>query len=189
MSDLNAVTDAAEPGPPRQLAFWTDLLQRAGRWICADAGARPAAPGVQRTSFYTEQLLAVVPTLALAISSITVEVQAGSGSDWTCAAARHWASAAISRCATSSPMGPIASLPIEGILGSAVLILLVLEATPRARPAACWSSSICYLGHVFIGPAYAGRFLPDARVAGADAGLSRSRYQRHRSARSCRSRC
>jgi len=34
----------------------------------------------------------------------------------------------------------IALLPLEGVIGSAVLILLVLEAT-AAPPAACWSAS------------------------------------------------
>ena len=101
-------------------------------------------------AFYTEQLLAVCLGLALALSFISAKF------------ARAWvgfacAAAAVGICGYIAvryePLTvSIASLPIEGIIGSAILILLVLEATRRTAGGVLVAIILIISAYVFIGP-------------------------------------
>jgi TRAP transporter 4TM/12TM fusion protein len=157
VSELHAVTDAAEPVSAASPAITraTDILQ-ALLLICVVGWVLDLPRRLLGTSFYTEQLLAVCLGLALAISFINSKFkQAWAG--WTCAAA------AIAICGYIAvryePLTvSIASLPIEGILGSAVLILLVLEATRRSAGGVLVIIILVISAYVFIGPHMPGDF-------------------------------
>ena len=83
----------------------------------------------------------------------------------------------------------IAMLPLEGIIGSAILVLLVLEATRRTAGATLVGIILILIVYVFIGPHLPGDFAHPAGHAGAPARLSRSRRQRHDRAAARASRC
>ena len=80
-------------------------------------------------------------------------------------------------------------LPAEGIIGSAILIVLVLEATRRTAGGVLVAIILVISAYVFIGPHMPGDFRHPRRLAGAAARLSRPRHQRHDRRRSSASRC
>src|SRR3954471_12073576 len=98
--------------------------------ICVVGWVLDAPRRLLGLSFYTEQLLAVCLGLALAISFINGKFPRR----WI-----GWTAAILSLAicgyitARYEPLTTeIAELPMEGIIGSAALILLVLEATRRS---------------------------------------------------------
>ena len=107
-------------------------------------------------SFYTEQLLAVCLGFALALSFVNAKFsRAWIG--WTCAAA------AIGICGYIAvryePLTySIALLPWEGIIGSAILVVLVLEATRRTAGGVLVVIILAIVAYVFIGPHMPGDF-------------------------------
>ena len=155
MSDMQGDLGAAPAAAPRSVSLSTDILQ--GLLLtCVVAWVLDLPRSLFGLSFYTEQLLAVCLGLSLAISFINSKFP------------RAWlgfgcAAVAILLCGyiavryeelTTS----IAALPTEGIVGSAFLILLVLEATRRTAGSALVAIILIISAYVFIGPHMPGDF-------------------------------
>ena len=157
MSELHPATDAAEPdsAASKTVTRTTDILQ-ALLLACVVGWALDLPRRAFGLSFYTEQLLAVCLGLSLALSFINMKFsQAWIG--WACAAA------AIGICGYITvryePLTySIALLPLEGIIGSAILIVLVLEATRRTAGGVLVAIILFIAAYVFIGPHMPGDF-------------------------------
>ncbi len=156
MSETAAPIETAEPPRPasRAAAFAIDLLQ-ATLIICVVGWVIDVPRRVFGLSFYTEQLLAVCLGLALALSYL------GRSRprllDWV------GAIASLSICLYITiryePLTyELALLPTEGIIGSAILILLVLEATRRTSGGVLVAIILVLVVWVFIGPYLPGDF-------------------------------
>jgi TRAP-type uncharacterized transport system fused permease subunit len=155
MSEVQAETGAAAPAAPPAVAFWTDAFQ-AAMLICVVGWVLDLPRRLFGLSFYTEQLLAVCLGLALAISFINAKFPYR----WI-----GWASAIMSLVICGyitvryEPLTlEIAELPREGIIGSALLILLVLEATRRTAGGVLVAIILVICAYVFIGPHMPGDF-------------------------------
>jgi len=158
-----AVTHEFETPPddsearPRSYAvrLWTDIFQGlliavVVLWVL-DVPRR-----VLGLSFYTEQMLAVCLGLSLALAYIGAKGGARR-LDWSAAIA------SIAICfyiaVRYEPLTyEIAQLPIEGVVGSLALILLVLEATRRTSGAVLVGIIVLLIAYVFIGPSLPGDF-------------------------------
>jgi len=144
---------AGAVSPPVRVA--TDVLQ-AILLICVVGWALDLPRRLFGLSFYTEQLLAISLGLSLAISFVNARLRPA----WL-----GWAAAAIAlgicgliavryEALTLS----IALMPAEGIAGSAILILLVLEATRRSAGGILVVIILVICAYVFIGPHMPGDF-------------------------------
>lgn len=152
---MHATTDATvKPVASPTVALWTDIFQ-AIMLICV-VGWVLDLPRRFGFSFYTEQLLAVCLGLSLAISFINLKLP----SRWLGAAG---AIASLAICGYISARyetltSEVAFLPIEGIVGSAILIVLVLEATRRTAGGVLVAIILTISAYVFIGPHMPGDF-------------------------------
>ena len=155
MSENHAIetAPAGAVSPPVRVA--TDVLQ-AILLICVVGWALDLPRRLFGLSFYTEQLLAISLGLSLAISFVNARLRPA----WL-----GWAAAAIAlgicgliavryEALTLS----IALMPAEGIAGSAILILLVLEATRRSAGGILVVIILVICAYVFIGPHMPGDF-------------------------------
>lgn len=157
MSDLHATTDTAAPNAvaSHAMRLATDILQ-ALLLGCVIGWVLDVPRRMFGISFYTEQLLAVCLGLSLAISFINSKFrQRWIG--WACAAA------ALGICGYIAiryePLTySIALLPLEGVVGSAILILLVLEATRRTAGGVLVGIILVISAYVFVGPHMPGDF-------------------------------
>ena len=157
MSETHAATDAAAPDSAASaaVAFWTDVLQ-ALLSICVVGWVLDLPRRLFGLSLYTEQMLAVCLGLSLALSFINGSFPRR----WI-----GWASAIVALviCAYIAARyekltTEIAFLPTEGVIGSAALILLVLEATRRTAGGVLVAIILMISGYVFIGPHMPGDF-------------------------------
>jgi len=147
-------TEAAAPASV-SIALATDILQ--GLLLLSVVGWVLDLPRhLFRASLYTEQLLAVCLGLGLALSFV-----AGGKRprwyDWTAAAA----SIAICLYVTARYQWlttTLVQLPTEGVVGSAVLLLLVLWATLRTAGATLVAIILVFVVYVFVGPHMPGDF-------------------------------
>ncbi|MGE0061007.1 MAG: TRAP transporter permease [Xanthobacteraceae bacterium] len=157
MSETMADTGAAGPAaaPPRPVAIAIDLLQ--GLLIACVVGWVIDLPRrLFGLAFYTEQLLAVCLGLGLALSFLTSKFPYR----WI-----GWAGAvaAVAICGFITFRYEvftyeIALLPTEGIIGSAILLLLVLEGTRRSAGGVLVVIILAICAYVFIGPYMPGDF-------------------------------
>ena len=163
MSEPQRLSEAAEQlaavSPvvvSRAVALWTDIFQ--GALILAVVVWVLDLP--QRLfglSFYTEQLLAICLGLALALSFISTRKRAPRWFDWIGA----FASLGICLYITIryAPLtNALANLPTEGIVGSAILLVLVLEATRRTSGGVLVAIILFLIAYVFVGPHLPGNF-------------------------------
>jgi TRAP transporter 4TM/12TM fusion protein len=157
VSELPAVTDAAEPGSAasRLIAACNDILQGV-LLICVIGWVLDVPRRLFGVSFYTEQLLAVCLGLSLAIAFINAKLSR----PWI-----GWAGAVIALviCAYVAARyekltTEIAFLPVEGIIGSSILVALVLEATRRTAGGVLVAIILIISAYVFIGPHMPGEF-------------------------------
>jgi TRAP transporter 4TM/12TM fusion protein len=152
---MHATADAtAKSVASPTVALWTDIFQ-ATMLICV-VGWVLDLPRRFGFSFYTEQLLAVCLGLSLAISFINTKLP----SRWLGAAG---AIVSLAICGYISARyetltSEVAFLPIEGIVGSAILIVLVLEATRRTAGGVLVVIILMISAYVFIGPHMPGDF-------------------------------
>ena len=152
MSDELGSAGAAEPGPAasRAAAVCTDVLQ-ALLLICVVGWVLDLPRRALGVSFYTEQLLAVCLGLGLALSFVARRARPPEWSDWIGAAA------SIAIClyiaVRYEPLTyELANLPLEGVIGSAILLALTLEATRRTAGATLVGIILILAAYVFIGP-------------------------------------
>jgi TRAP transporter 4TM/12TM fusion protein len=108
-------------------------------------------------AFYTEQLLAVCLGLTLALAFIATRNRRPHWVDWT-GAALSIAICGYIAARYEALTYEIAMLPIEGIVGSLILIVLVLEATRRTSGGVLVIIILALVGYVFIGPSLPGDF-------------------------------
>jgi TRAP transporter 4TM/12TM fusion protein len=150
--------DTAEAGAamPKAAALATDVLQGV-LIVCVVGWALDVPRRVLGMAFYTEQLLAVCLGLALALIFISGKGKGPRWFDWIAAVA----SLVICLYITIryEPLTlELAMLPTEGIVGSATLIVLVLEATRRTAGATLVAIILILVVYVFVGPHLPGDF-------------------------------
>jgi TRAP transporter 4TM/12TM fusion protein len=154
---MHPATDAAQQATAawKTIAFWVDVLQ-ALLLICVVGWVLDVPRRVFGLSFYTEQLLAVCLGISLALSFVSGKFP----QQWM-----GWAGAIVSlvicvyiAARYEALTTEIAQLPTEGIIGSAVLVVLVLEATRRTAGGVLVAIILVISGYVFIGPYMPGDF-------------------------------
>jgi TRAP transporter 4TM/12TM fusion protein len=140
----------SEASRSRAAAVCTDALQ-ALLLACIVGWVLDLPRRLLGVSFYTEQLLAVCLGIGLALSFISHRERAPYWLEWLGAAA------AVGICLYITiryePLTyELAMLPMEGIIGSVILILLVLIATGRTAGATLVGIILVLGAWVFIGP-------------------------------------
>ena len=150
-------TSAASPA-----ALATDILQGA-LIFCVVGWVLDMPRRLLGMSFYTEQLLAVCLGLGLALCFITTSSAIGNRTrimrwlDWFAAAASLIICGYIAYRYDALTY-EIALLPVDGVVGSAILLLLVLEATRRTSGGVLVAIILILSIYVFIGPHMPGDF-------------------------------
>ena len=145
------------PRDARAAAFVVDLCQ--GLLVAIVASWVLDLPRrVLNTSFYTEQMLTAVLGLALAITYLSARSPPR-------VRALDWLAAALSLalCGYIAVRYPVLSLeltmlPRDGVIGSAILLLLVLEGTRRLAGPVLVSIVLVMIAYAFIGPYMPGDF-------------------------------
>ena len=140
----------------RAAALCADLLQ-ALLLICVVGWVLDLPRRVLGISLYTEQLLTICLGLSLALSFIAGQRRKPPWYDWL-GAVVSLAICAYIAVRYEALTYEIAILPIEGIIGSAILILLVLEATRRTAGGVLVAIILVLAVYVFIGPYIPGDF-------------------------------
>lgn len=139
-----------EARPSRAAALFTDVLQ-ALLLVCIVGWVIDVPRRLLGVSFYTEQLLAVCLGIGLALSFVASKDRSPHVLEWAGAVA----SLAICGYVTVryEPLSyELANLPLEGIIGSALLLALVLIATQRTAGATLVGIILVLIGYVFVGP-------------------------------------
>jgi TRAP transporter 4TM/12TM fusion protein len=151
------MNDTAEPvsAVPRSITLCADALQ-ALLLICVVGWALDVPRRVFGISFYTEQLLAICLGISLALSFV-------SATFWHRWIGWMGAAASLVICAYiavryEALTYEIAMLPTEGIVGSAILVILLLEATRRTAGGVLVAIILFISAYVFIGPHMPGDF-------------------------------
>ena len=157
VSEVQAIDETAGPAPAvsRSVAVATDILQ-ALLLICVVGWVIDMPRRLLGLSLYTEQLLAVCLGLALALSFINIRFR-HAAIGWICAALAIGICGYIAVRYEELTLS-IAMLPKEGIIGSAILVLLVLEATRRSAGGVLVVIILAISAYVFIGPHMPGDF-------------------------------
>lgn len=150
--------DAAGQGSAasKTVAWCTDALQ-AVLIACVVVWVIDLPRRIFGFAFYTEQLLAVCLGLGLALTFIGDRMRPPRWFDWMAAALSI--GICIYIAIRYEPLTyEIAMLPTEGIIGSAILILLVLEATRRSAGGTLVIIILALIVYVFVGPHLPGDF-------------------------------
>jgi TRAP transporter 4TM/12TM fusion protein len=108
-------------------------------------------------ALYTEQLLAVSLGIGLALCYITRKARAPAWVDWP-AAVLSLAICLYIAVRYEALTLEIALLPVEGIVGSAILLALVIEATRRTTGGVLVVIILILTAYVFVGPHLPGEF-------------------------------
>ena len=155
MSENHAIEAAPAGAVSRPVRIATDLLQ-AVLLICVVGWALDLPRRLFGASFYTEQLLAVSLGLSLALSFISARLRPA-WLGWLAAAVALAICGYIALRYETLTLS-IALMPTDGIIGSAILILLVLEATRRSAGGILVIIILVIFAYVFIGPHMPGDF-------------------------------
>jgi TRAP transporter 4TM/12TM fusion protein len=157
VSEAQHQFDAAEPpAASRAVALWTDVFQ--GLLIaCVVLWVVDVPRRLLGLAFYTEQFLAVCLGLSLALAFIARTARPPSWAEWAGAFGSLGICLYIAFRYHQLTF-EIALLPTEGIIGSAVLILLVLEATRRTSGGVLVIIILVLAAYVFVGPHLPGDF-------------------------------
>jgi len=150
---LTEMAPAGAVSRPVRLA--TDVLQ-AILLVCVVGWALDLPRRLFGMSLYTEQLLAVCLGLSLALSFVNVKLKPA-WLAWAAAAAALLICGFIAVRYETLTLS-IALLPPDGVVGSAILILLVLEATRRSAGGVLVIIILAICAYVFIGPHMPGDF-------------------------------
>jgi TRAP transporter 4TM/12TM fusion protein len=155
VSENHAIEAAPAGAVSRPVRVATDLLQ-AVLLICVVGWALDLPRRLFGASFYTEQLLAVSLGLSLALSFISARLRPA-WLGWLAAAVALAICGYIALRYETLTLS-IALMPTDGIIGSAILILLVLEATRRSAGGILVIIILVICAYVFIGPHMPGDF-------------------------------
>jgi TRAP transporter 4TM/12TM fusion protein len=150
-------TDSADPSvEPRSASLATDVLQ--GLLILCVVGWVLDIPRrLFGAALYTEQMLAVCLGFALALAFIAGQDRRPGWYDWL-GAALSLAICGYIAVRYEALTTELAMLPLEGIVGSVVLVALVLEATRRTSGGVLVIIILALVGYVFVGPNLPGDF-------------------------------
>jgi TRAP transporter 4TM/12TM fusion protein len=155
VSENHAIEAAPAGAVSRPVRIATDLLQ-AVLLICVVGWALDLPRRLFGASFYTEQLLAVSLGLSLALSFISARLRPA-WLGWLAAAVALAICGYIALRYETLTLS-IALMPTDGIIGSAILILLVLEATRRSAGGILVIIILVICAYVFIGSHMPGDF-------------------------------
>jgi len=136
--------------------FWTNLFQ-ALLVACVVFWVMDFPRQVLNVSFYTEQLLTVCLGLTLALAFIADTSRPRRWSDWVAVVLSLFLCGYIT-VRYEALTYELASLPLEGIIGSAVLTLLVLDASRRTSGWGFVSIILAIAVYVYISPFLPGDF-------------------------------
>ena len=140
----------------RAAAFWTDAIQ-AMLVAAVVLWVLDIPRQVFNVSFYTEQLLAVCLGLSLALAFITDASRPRNWTDWTAAILSLLICGYIAL--RYAPLtNEIAQIPVEGVIGSAILIALVLEASRRVSGMGFVGIILAMAVYIYISPHFPGDF-------------------------------
>lgn len=158
MSEERIIPDAAEfsSAASRTTVFWTNVFQSllvaaVVLWVL------DIPRQVFNVSFYTEQLLAVCLGLTLALAYLADTSRPRHWSDWL-AVIVSLALCGYITARYEALTIEIASLPLDGIIGSAVLIALIMEASRRTNGWGFVSIIAAMAVYVYISPHLPGDF-------------------------------
>ena len=141
---------AASAATPRSVSFAIDFLQGA-MIFCVVVWVIDLPRRFFGLAFYTEQLLAVCLGLSLALTFLSHKHRPPNLYEWFAAALSLLICGYIT--VRYEPLTyELAMLPIDGVVGSAILILLVLEATRRGIGGVLVGIILVLVVYVFIGP-------------------------------------
>lgn len=136
--------------PSRAAVLATDILQ-ALLLVCIVGWVLDVPRRLLGVSFYTEQLLSVCLGLGLALSFVAWRDRAPHWLEWLGAAVSLGICGYIT--VRYEPLSyELAMLPMEGIVGSAILIFMVLVATARTAGGVLVGIILALTAWVFIGP-------------------------------------
>ena len=155
MSEDHLTETAPAGAVSRPVRLATDVLQ-AILLVCVVGWALDLPRRLFGMSLYTEQLLAVCLGLSLALSFVNVKLKPA-WLAWAAAAAALLICGFIAVRYETLTLS-IALLPPDGVVGSAILILLVLEATRRSAGGVLVIIILAICAYVFIGPHMPGDF-------------------------------
>jgi len=158
VSEERIVPDAAEfkAVASRATVFWTNVFQ-AALVACVVLWVLDIPRRVFNLSFYTEQLLTIFLGLTLAFAFIADTSRARHWSDWLAVIASLFLCGYVA-IRYEALTYEIALLPVEGIIGSAILIFLVLEASRRTSGLGFVSIILAMAVYIFVSPHFAGDF-------------------------------
>ena len=158
MSEERLVPSAAEfaSAASKATLLWTDIFQAlliavVVLWVL------DVPRQVFNIALYTEQMLTVCLGLSLALAFIADTSRARHWTDWA------WSIASLIICGYiavryETLTAEIALRPLDGIIGSAILILLVLEASRRVSGLGFVAIILAMAVYIFISPYFPGDF-------------------------------
>jgi TRAP transporter 4TM/12TM fusion protein len=137
-------------------AFWTDAIQAALVTVVV-LWVLDVPRQFFNVSFYTEQLLAVCLGLSLALAFITDDSRPRNWTDWAAAILSVLICGYIA-LRYEALTYEIALIPTEGVIGSAILIALVLEASRRVSGFGFVGIILAMAVYIYISPHFPGDF-------------------------------
>ncbi len=158
MSEERIVADAAafSATASRATVFWTNVFQ-ALLVACVVLWVLDVPRAVFNVSFYTEQLLTVCLGLTLALAYIAETSRPRHWSDWVAVVVSLGLCGYIA-ARYEALTYEIAMVPTEGIVGSAILIFLVLDASRRTSGWGFVSIILAMAAYIYISPNLPGDF-------------------------------
>ena len=158
MSEERLVPSAAEfaSAASKATRLWTDIFQAllvavVFLWVL------DIPRQVFNIALYTEQMLTVCLGLSLALAFIADTSRVRHWTDWACSIASLVICLYIA-VRYEALTAEIALRPIDGIIGSAILILLVLEASRRVSGLGFVAIILAMAVYIFISPYFPGDF-------------------------------
>jgi TRAP transporter 4TM/12TM fusion protein len=158
VSEERIVPEAADfaSAASRATRLWTDIFQAllvavVVLWVL------DAPRQLFGAAFYTEQMLTVCLGLSLALAFIAETSRPRHWTDWALSIA-SLAICAYIAVRYETLTSEIAMRPLDGIIGSAILILLVLEASRRVSGLGFVAIILAMAAYIFISPHFPGDF-------------------------------
>jgi TRAP transporter 4TM/12TM fusion protein len=155
-NDRPAEEAAPQEMPLATVSWLTDIIQ-ALLLICVVGWVLDLPRRLLHMSFYTEQMLAICLGLVLALIFISGKKKAPNWFDWT-AAALSLLICCYAAYRYEAITFQISNLPLDLVVGAAILDLLVLEATRRSAGGVLVAIILIISGYTFIGPHMPGDF-------------------------------
>jgi len=168
VTEPDSAPDAAAPADASRAASLANDILQGLLILCVSGWVLDIPRRYFGAAFYTEQLLAVCLGISLALALLSGRDGRPRWFDWT-GAALALAICGYIAVRYEALTYELAMLPVEGIVGSLILIVLTLEATRRTSGAVLVIIILALVAYVFIGPNLPGdfqtRYVSPARLA------------------------